>query len=139
MADMPIRVIATLPTGEIPETLPANAKAVRFLPHAPLLSRAACVVCHGGPGITQKALANGVPVVAIPFALDRFEVARRVEVAKAGVMLVGSRLTAKTLRSAIELAMRRKAGAQLIAHAFAQAGGAAAAATALEELATTAA
>ncbi|MGZ4288937.1 MAG: glycosyltransferase, partial [Solirubrobacteraceae bacterium] len=41
---------------------PANARVEQFLPHNPILARATCVVCHGGQGITQKALAAGVPV-----------------------------------------------------------------------------
>jgi hypothetical protein len=35
-------------------------------------------------GATQKALAHGVPVCAVPFGRDQLEVARRVEVAAAG-------------------------------------------------------
>ena len=66
---------------------PANVRIESFLPHEPLLRRAACVVCHAGMGITQKALAYGVPVVAVPFGRDQPEVARRVEVAGAGIRL----------------------------------------------------
>ena len=57
---------------------------------AAVLDRAVCVVCHAGMGITQKALAHGVPVVAVPFGRDQPEVARRVEVAGAGVRLPAS-------------------------------------------------
>ena len=42
---------------------------------SPILEIAACVVCHGGMGITQKALAAGVPVCAVPFGRDQPEVA----------------------------------------------------------------
>ena len=66
---------------------PTNVHIERFVPHSPVLERAACVVCHAGMGITQKALAHGVPVVAVPFGRDQPEVARRVEVAGAGVRL----------------------------------------------------
>lgn len=37
------------------------------------------MISHGGTGTTQKALAAGVPVCAVPFMRDQFEVARRVE------------------------------------------------------------
>jgi MGT family glycosyltransferase len=113
---------------------PANVRIERFLPHEPLLRRAACVVCHAGMGITQKALAHGVPVVAIPFGRDQPEVARRVEVAGAGVRLPVRRLTPERLREAVRRATDQRAGAERIAASFARAGGAAAAADAIEGL-----
>lgn len=114
---------------------PANARLERYLPHGPILERAACVVCHAGMGITQKALAAGVPVCAVPFGRDQFEVARRVVVADAGVMLSKGKLRSRRLRRAVVAAMAKKAGAARVAAGFAAAGGAAAAADALEEVA----
>lgn len=113
---------------------PANVRIERFVPHEPLLRRAACVVCHAGMGITQKALAHGVPVVAVPFGRDQPEVARRVEVAGAGVRLPARKLTSARLRDAVLRATACSEGAQRIADAFARAGGAAAAADAFEGL-----
>jgi UDP:flavonoid glycosyltransferase YjiC (YdhE family) len=118
----------------MPDDLPANARVYRHLPHTQILPHAACVICHGGPGVTQKALAFGVPVVAVPLAYDRFEVARRVEVAGAGAMLPASRLTPRRLRRAVRRAIRSKAGAERIANAFREAGGAVIGATAIELL-----
>lgn len=43
-------------------TPPPNASLHRFVPHSLVLTRAVAVVCHGGMGITQKALLAGVPV-----------------------------------------------------------------------------
>jgi UDP:flavonoid glycosyltransferase YjiC (YdhE family) len=85
-------------------------------------------------GITQKALAGGVPVCAVPFGRDQFEVARRVAVADAGHILPANRLTPKRLRGAVQDAIGCAAGAQRIAQAFASAGGATSAVDALEEL-----
>lgn len=59
------------------------------VPYTSVLTRAVCVVCHAGMGITQKAPAHGVPVVAVPFGRDQPEVARRVQVAGAGVRAAG--------------------------------------------------
>jgi MGT family glycosyltransferase len=114
---------------------PSNVRIERFVPHTPVIERAACVVCHAGMGITQKALAHGVPVVAIPFGRDQPEVSRRVEVAGAGVGLPLRKLTPARLREAVRHAIELRPGAERIAHAFAAAGGAQAAAGALEELA----
>jgi MGT family glycosyltransferase len=115
--------------------VPANVRVERFAPHAAVLARAVCAVCHAGMGITQKALAHGVPVVAVPFGRDQPEVARRVEIAQAGVRIPAARLTTGRLRAGVRDAMDRRAGAARIAAAFAAAGGPTAAADALEELA----
>jgi MGT family glycosyltransferase len=135
LAGGPFEVVVTT-AGIDPTGLPAaaNVRVERFLPHAPLLDRAACVVCHAGMGITQKALAHGVPVVAVPFGRDQPEVARRVEVAGAGVRLPARKLTPERLRDAVLRAIELRPGAERIASAFAAADGAAAAARALEGL-----
>jgi MGT family glycosyltransferase len=104
-------------------TPPPNARIERFVPHSPVLERASCVVCHGGMGITQKALAAGAPVCVVPFGRDQFDVARHVQVADAGTRLPAPRLRPDRLRKAVREAMEKKAGAQRIAAAFAAAGG----------------
>lgn len=135
LADEPVEVVVTT-AGFDPSRLnvPANARVERFLPHLPLIHRAACVVCHGGAGITHKALAAGVPVCVVPFGRDQPEIARRVVVSDAGTSLSARRLRPDRLRAAVQAAMTKKPGAERIAAAFAAAGGAAAAADALEEL-----
>ena len=114
--------------------VPANARVERFVPHAPILARAACVVSHGGQGITQKALGAGVPVCVVPFCRDQFEVARRVEVAGAGTRLHHRRLNAQRLRTAVHATIPMRPGAEKVARDFARAGGASAAADSVEEL-----
>ncbi len=131
-ANEPVHVVATLPTDEVPKNVPHNFFITPFLSHRDLLPRAACVICHGGYGITTKALAAGVPVVAIPLALDRFEVARRVEVAGAGVMLLERQLTPARLKTAVRTAIARRAGAEQVAEMFRRCGGARAAVDAIE-------
>ncbi len=112
----------------------ANARVERFVPHTPLLARAACVVCHGGMGITQKALAAGVPVCVVPFGRDQLEVARHVEVAGAGVRLLPKNLTPARLRDAVRATRAHKSGAERVGVAFSSAGGVARAAGELEQL-----
>ena len=114
--------------------VPAGSRVVRFLPHEAILGRAACVVCHGGLGITQKALEAEVPVVVVPFGRDQLETARRVEFAKAGVRLSPRRLTPGRLADAVRVAIDCRAGAQRVSRAYAAAGGPTAAATAIEAL-----
>jgi UDP:flavonoid glycosyltransferase YjiC (YdhE family) len=135
LADEDVEVVATLPAAQAADlTVPPNARVEAFLPHSQILTRAACAITHGGAGATMKALAAGVPVCAVPFGRDQYEVARRVEVAGAGTRLRAQRLTAARLRAKVREAMAMQAGARRVAAGFAAAGGAPAAAGALEVL-----
>lgn len=133
LADLPVHVVATVPAGNPDEfTIPNNAHILQFAPHGPLLDRAVCAVTHGGMGATQKALARGVPVCAVPFGRDQLEVARRVAVSGAGTRLPAKRLSVERLRAKVTEAATMKAGAQRVARGFEAAGGPQAAADAVE-------
>jgi MGT family glycosyltransferase len=106
----------------------------RFLSHGPVLPRAAVVVCHGGMGITQRALASGVPVVVVPFGRDQLEVARRVEHAGVGVRLPRRRLTPEALTAAVRRASALSENAGRMAEHIAETGGGRSAADAVEAL-----
>ncbi|HJV98273.1 MAG TPA: nucleotide disphospho-sugar-binding domain-containing protein, partial [Arthrobacter sp.] len=129
----PVHVVATMPAG-VPAGLdiPGNATVKAFVPHNTVLARAAVAVTHGGMGATQKALAHGVPVCVVPFGRDQLEVARRVEVSRSGTRLPARRLSPERLRKAAKAAMAMKEGAQRVAAGYAAAGGAPAAADAIE-------
>ncbi len=133
LAEEPVHVVATLPAeaaAELPRT--ANSTLLGYAPHGPILDRAACAVTHGGMGATQKALARGVPVCAVPFGRDQFDVARRVEMAGAGTRLPAPLLSSDRLRARVRTATTRRPGAERVAAAFRAAGGASAAADAFE-------
>jgi len=132
-ADQPVHVIATLPSGQPGEySVPANAHVERYVPHGLVLARTSCAVTHGGMGATQKALAHSVPVCAVPFGRDQFEVARRVESAGAGTRLPARRLTPERLRTRVAEATAMVEGARRVAAGYVKAGGAPAAADAIE-------
>jgi MGT family glycosyltransferase len=114
---------------------PAGVVVERFVAHAALLPHACAVICHGGMGITQRALAAKVPVCVVPWGRDQLEVARRVAECSAGEMLPRHKLDALRLRAAVDVARSRLAGAERVAAAFAKAGGASRIATLMEELA----
>lgn len=137
LAGEDVEVIATLPSGQLPDVLPANARVEHFVPHGPILARAACAITHGGAGATQKALAAGVPVCVVPFGRDQLEIARRVEVAGAGTRLPLRRLTAARLRASVRVAMTRRDGARRVADGYRSTGEAATAADAFEGMAAT--
>ncbi len=133
LAGEPFTIVVTVPAGDpVRFSAPANARVERFIPHAAVLDRAVCAVTHAGMGATQKALARGVPVCAVPFGRDQFEVARRVEVAGAGTRLPANRLSPDRLRLKVREALTNVEGAKRVAEGFAAAGGARAAADAFE-------
>jgi len=128
-------VIATTAANDPAAFVPTpNSRVERFIPHRPILSRAAAVVCHGGMGTTQKALAAGVPVCVVPFLRDQFEIARRVRVCRAGEGLPAKRLGAEPLRAAVRKTIAQRPGAERVAAAFSAAGGPKRAADELEGL-----
>jgi MGT family glycosyltransferase len=135
LAGEPFHAVATLPAADAAALrVPANATVLPFASHSPILARCACAITHGGMGATQKALALGVPVCVVPFGRDQPEVARRVEVAGAGSRLPARRLSPRRLRGKVHEAIAQRPGAERIAAAFADAGGATAAADAFERL-----
>jgi MGT family glycosyltransferase len=98
LRDEPVRVLVTMADAHGAELPSApNARVEQFVPHGPLLERAAAVICHGGMGITQKAIGAGVPLVVVPFGRDQPEVARRVVECGAGVSLAMKKLTPQRL------------------------------------------
>lgn len=135
LADTDVFVVGTSAAQDPADfDIPANARVERFVPHDPIVQRAVVVVCHGGMGITQRALLHGVPPVVVPFGRDQLEVARRVEHAGAGVRLSPKKLTPERLRAAVETARSRVDGAERIAEAFRGSGGDARAADLVEGL-----
>lgn len=133
--DMDVTVVATTPSADPGRfSVPANARVERFIPHGPLLDRADCLVCHGGMGITQKALAAGVPVCVVPFGRDQLEVAGHVVASDCGTRVFPQLLSARRLRRAVQAAIAKKDGAARVARDLADAGGPVAAAESLEGL-----
>jgi MGT family glycosyltransferase len=128
-----VEVIATAASNDVALfSPPANARVESFVPHAAILERADSVICHGGMGITQKALAAGVPPCVVGWGRDQLETGRRVEVAGAGSFLPQKRLDAERLRASWQQARARRSGAEHLAAAIASAPGAAGAADSLE-------
>ncbi|HEY1854569.1 MAG TPA: nucleotide disphospho-sugar-binding domain-containing protein, partial [Solirubrobacterales bacterium] len=129
------RLVVTT-AGVDPDSLgdPGNALVARFLSHGPLLREADVVVCHGGMGITQKALAAGVPVCVVPWGRDQLEVAAHVVEAKAGARVPRKRLGPERLAAAVERARGCGAGAARVRAGFEATGGSDTAADALEAI-----
>jgi MGT family glycosyltransferase len=136
VADETVSLIVTTAALDPKQFQALNDRTIitKFLPHAQIIDKMDLVVTHGGMGSTQRALAAGVPVCVIPCGRDQSETARRAEVSGAGKMLSKNKLNAKNLKAAIKEAMKLKSGAEKIAKAFADAGGAKKAVDAINKL-----
>ena len=96
------------------------------------------VVCHAGHNTVCESLAHGLPLVVAPIRDDQPVVASQVVRAGAGVRVRYGRMSAKSLREAVlsvlgDPSYRR--AAERVRDSFRAAGGARAAADALEALA----
>ncbi|HST55195.1 MAG TPA: nucleotide disphospho-sugar-binding domain-containing protein [Solirubrobacteraceae bacterium] len=135
-----LRVRALLTAGPALDTselqLPANARAVAFVPHRTVLPHAALVVTHAGWQTVNAALADGVPIVCVPDGRDQPENAARVVFAGAGVR-VRKQASPRKLRKVIAAALADpalKRGAARMAGALAREDGALVVADRLEQL-----
>ncbi|WP_405723288.1 glycosyltransferase [Streptomyces sp. NBC_01537] len=109
------------------------------VPQLPLLERVDAVVCHAGHNTVCEALWHGVPLVVAPIRDDQPVVAAQVADAGAGVRVRFGRADATRLGAAIDAVLHEpghSAAAGRIRTAFRAAGGASAAASHLERLAT---
>jgi UDP:flavonoid glycosyltransferase YjiC (YdhE family) len=141
LADAPVRVLATWnrrPLGG-PAQVAANTRLVEWVSYSKTMPGCALVICHAGHGTLVRALATGVPVLAVPHAGDMAENAARVDWAGAGLRLPWPLLGPGTLRLATERALAKPALAHtargLAAWADSAGGGASRAADLLEQLA----
>ncbi|MDH6707987.1 UDP:flavonoid glycosyltransferase YjiC (YdhE family) [Kitasatospora sp. MAA19] len=119
---------------------PAPDPDVLVLPSVPqvrLLARTAAVVCHAGHNTVCEALWHGVPLVVAPIRDDQPVVAGQVAAAGAGVRVRFGRADAARLGQALDAVLddpAHRVAARRIGASFRSAGGAAAAATHLEQL-----
>ncbi len=107
----PVRVLAS--TNRRPLTRPARIGRgellVDWLSYARTMPHAALVVCHAGHGTLVRALACGVPVLAVPHVGDMAENAARLEWSGAGLRLPWRLLSPTTLCLAVERALAAEA------------------------------
>jgi UDP:flavonoid glycosyltransferase YjiC (YdhE family) len=87
---LPVRVLVTVGRDRGPADLgpvPPNVHVARWVPQADVMPHAAAVVCHGGSGTVNAALAAGVPTVVVPLFADQPHNARRLTEIGAGVVV----------------------------------------------------
>jgi MGT family glycosyltransferase len=137
-ADAAHQVVLVAPRHLLPAQLPANILTRARVPQLALLPHLDAVVCHGGHNTTCEALAHRLPLVIAPIKDDQPIVADQVVAAGCGLRVKFGRVQAAELRDATLRVLTEPAfrtAAARVADSFAAAGGAPAAARALEELA----
>ena len=89
LGELPVRgLLTTGPAVPVESSdAPPNVTVVERAPHREVLGHAAAVVTHAGHGTVIKALAAGVPVVALPLGRDQLDNAARVAHHGAGLRL----------------------------------------------------
>lgn len=134
--DAPWQALFVAPPELVPDP-PPNVVVRARVPQLAVLRRARAVVSHGGHNTVCESLAAGLPLVLAPIRDDQPVVAEQVVRAGAGIRVKFARVRPADLRAAIEGALTDpglRAAAERIAASFAAAGGAPAAASALESL-----
>jgi UDP:flavonoid glycosyltransferase YjiC (YdhE family) len=82
-------------------SLPANFVVRQWLPQASILTRASAFVTHAGMGGVMEALAQGVPLIAVPQAVDQLLTGPRIEELGLGRHIPRDEVTVDRLRQAL--------------------------------------
>lgn len=134
--DQPWQAVFVAPPELVPDP-PPNVVVRTRIPQLAVLARCDAVVSHAGHNTVCESLAAGLPLVVAPIRDDQPVVADQVVNAGAGVRVKFTRVRAEALREVIHHALTDpdlRSAARRIADSFTTAGGAPAAADALESL-----
>jgi MGT family glycosyltransferase len=107
----PVRVLATWNRRPLPgpTRVPENTRLVEWLSYSQTIPNCDLVICHAGHGTLVRALASSCRVLAVPHVGDMAENAARVDWSGAGVRLPWALLSPRTLRLAVQRALRQDA------------------------------
>ena len=89
-------------TSEELGTVPPNVIVVNHAPQLEILQRAHLCITHAGLNTVLEALAQGVPLVAIPVAYDQPGVAARIKHSRTGLYTPLHQLTVEGLRQQVD-------------------------------------
>lgn len=136
LRDLGVQVIVAAPPELVPDAPPSFVVRQR-VPQLALLPHVDAVVCHAGHNTVCEALANGLPLVVAPIRDDQPVVAGQVVRAGAGIRVRYGRVSPASLREAVTRVLGEpdfRRAAERVRESFSAAGGADAAATALEQV-----
>jgi MGT family glycosyltransferase len=116
LADTGLHVVVTCgDTNPAGFTQGPNSTILSNGPHDQILDKAVVAVTHGGLGITQKAVARGIPVVVVPFGRDQHDVASRFAATGAAITMSPADLTPEAVHEAVLSALGRAPAARAVA------------------------
>ncbi len=105
------QLVISLGGGLDPERLGKLAGDPLVVPYAPqleIVKRAAAVITHAGLNTTLESLAEGVPLICVPFGNDQPGVESRVAARGAGVVIPHNKLNVTRLRSVVHGVLREE-------------------------------
>ena len=108
LAQFPVRTLLTLSDGATADDLgtsPLNARIETFVPHTPVLERAALCISQAGHGLVSKCMYHGVPMVLVPWGRDQPAVAGRAEALGIARVVWRNDLAPRSLGDAIRAAL----------------------------------
>lgn len=131
-----VHVIVAAPPEQVGQAV-ANFQVQPRIPQLRVLPHVDAVLCHGGHNTVCEALAYGLPLVVMPIRDDQPVIAEQVVKAGVGLRLRFGRTRPDELRAAVNRVLTEpsfRAAAARVQDSFRAAGGARAAADALEAL-----
>lgn len=135
LRDSPLQVIVSA-RGDLLPAPPDNFIVQPWVPMSALLPRCNAVLCHAGT-ILNEALFHGIPAVVAPIAHEQSTYAELAVAAGAATRVAFRRVTATELRAAVLAILHEpayRAASRRVGESFLAAGGAGAAAIAIERL-----
>jgi MGT family glycosyltransferase len=103
-SELDVQLVISLGNRFAPEMfddLPGRPVITKFAPQLELLMVARLAITHGGPNTAFEALAEGKPMVVIPFAYDQPAIAARLKRLHVAEVLPVMRLSALRVRAAV--------------------------------------
>ena len=95
LSALPVRVLVTVGRERDPADIgpvTPNVHVAGWVPQADVMPHAAAMVCHGGSGTVNAALAAGLPMAVVPLFADQPHNARRVAEIGAGIAVAPDQL-----------------------------------------------
>lgn len=102
LGELPVEVMLATAGRSFDFPLPKNVHAAALLPGDEAARRARLVVCNGGSTTGYQALAEGRPVIGVPWNLDQYLAMSAIRDAGAGELLRASTLRPAAVRAAVE-------------------------------------
>lgn len=117
IAQLPVQAVLAGAGRARPRDVPDNVRVVDFVPGHVVARRAQLVISNGGSSTGYQALAEGVPVLGVPFNMDQYLAMTAIERAGAGRLVragsIRPHLVATAITAILEDPRPREAARQL--------------------------